>query len=91
VAEFIGHGVSAPARLSVHSGGVVVQTPLGPLQDIEECPLPNAYPDGLCDVLLRADDIVHDPGAQVQGQIVRKAFRAPTFCTPCACPAARPR
>jgi iron(III) transport system ATP-binding protein len=65
--------------LSVHSGGVLVQTPLGPLQDIEECPLPSAYPDGLCDVLLRADDIVHDPGAQVRGQIVRKAFRGADF------------
>jgi iron(III) transport system ATP-binding protein len=79
VAEFIGHGVFAPAHLAQQGGQVVVQTPLGPLQDIEECPLPSAYPDGLCDVLLRADDIVYDPGAPVQGQIVRKAFRGADF------------
>ena len=79
VAEFIGHGVFAPAHLEMQGDQVVVQTPLGALQDIEECPLPTAYPDGLCDVLLRADDIVHDDDAPVQGQIMRKAFRGSEF------------
>jgi iron(III) transport system ATP-binding protein len=79
VAEFIGHGVFAPAHLAMQADQVVVQTPLGALQDIEECPLPTAYPDGLCDVLLRADDIVHDDDAPVQGQIMRKAFRGSEF------------
>jgi len=58
---------------------VLVETPLGPLLDVEECPLPNAYADGLCDVLLRADDIVHDDDAPVKAQIVRKAFRGSEF------------
>jgi iron(III) transport system ATP-binding protein len=58
---------------------VAVQTPLGPLHDIEECPLPSAYEAGLCDVLLRADDIVHDDDAPVKAQIVRKAFRGSEF------------
>jgi iron(III) transport system ATP-binding protein len=79
VAEFIGHGVFAPAHLAMQGDQVVVQTPLGPLQDIDECPLPGAYPDGLCDVLLRADDIVHDDAAPVKGQIIRKAFRGSEF------------
>lgn len=79
VAEFIGHGVFAPAHLAMQGGHVVVQTPLGPLQDIDECPMPGAYPDGLCDVLLRADDIVHDDDAPVKGQILRKAFRGSEF------------
>ena len=79
VAEFIGHGVFAPAHLAMQGNQVVVQTPLGPLQDIDECPLPSAYPDGLCDVLLRADDIVHDDAAPVKGQIIRKAFRGSEF------------
>jgi iron(III) transport system ATP-binding protein len=34
---------------------------------------------GQCDVLLRADDIVHDDDAPVKAQIVRKAFRGSEF------------
>ena len=79
VAEFIGHGVFAPAQIALHGNEVVVQTPLGPLQDVEECPLPSAYEEGLCDVLLRADDIVHDDDAPVKARIVRKAFRGAEF------------
>ena len=79
VAEFIGQGVFAPARLSLQDGEVRVDTPLGPLHDVEECPLPSAYPDGLCEVLLRVDDIVHDDDAPAQGRIVRKAFRGAEF------------
>ena len=79
VAEFIGHGVFAPARIVQEGTETVVQTPLGTLHGVEECPLPSAYPNGECDVLLRADDIVHDDHASVQGQIVRKAFRGSEF------------
>lgn len=79
VAEFIGHGVFAPAQIHQANGEVVVQTPLGALQDIEECPLPSAYASGLCDVLLRADDIIHDDDAPVKAQIMRKAFRGSEF------------
>ena len=79
VADFIGHGVFAPARIEQRTGGVVVSTPLGELTDLQECPVPGAYDDGLCDVLLRADDIVHDDNAPVKAQIVRKAFRGSEF------------
>lgn len=79
VAEFIGHGVFAPAVIRDVAGEVVVQTPLGNLTDMAECPLPSAYVDGACDVLLRADDIVHDDGAAVKAQIMRKAFRGAEF------------
>ena len=79
VADFIGHGVFAPARIVQQHGSVVVQTALGDLTDLQECPLPNAYPDGFCDVLLRADDIVHDDSAPVKAQIIRKAFRGSEF------------
>ena len=79
VAEFIGHGVFAPAQIRQQGGEVVVQTPLGALTDVDECPLPSAYEAGLCDVLLRADDIVHDDAAPVKAQIVRKAFRGSEF------------
>ena len=79
VADFIGHGVFAHAQIEQRTQGVVVSTALGDLIDLEECPLPNAYPGGLCDVLLRADDIVHDDNAPVKAQIVRKAFRGSEF------------
>jgi iron(III) transport system ATP-binding protein len=79
VADFIGHGVFASAQIVATADGPVVRTPLGDLSDIEECPLPDAYPDGRCDVLLRADDIVHDDSATVQARIERKAFRGSEF------------
>lgn len=79
VADFIGHGVFAPAQIEQRRGGVVVSTALGDLTDLQECPVPSAYPGGLCDVLLRADDIVHDDSAPVKAQIVRKSFRGSEF------------
>lgn len=79
VADFIGHGVFTPAQIREEAGKVVVDTPLGLLADVAECPLPNAYPDGRCEVLLRADDILHDDDAPVKAQILRKAFRGSEF------------
>ncbi|HSI57552.1 MAG TPA: ABC transporter ATP-binding protein [Ideonella sp.] len=79
VAQFIGHGVFAPARIVANGGGSRVETPLGELNDAAECPLPGAYPNGECDVLLRADDIVHDDASGVKARIERKAFRGSEF------------
>ena len=82
VAQFIGHGVFTPARSdparAAEAGGCV-HTVLGALEDLEECPLPEAYPGGNCDVLLRADDIVHDDASAVKARIERKAFRGSAF------------
>ena len=79
MADFIGHGVFIPATLEQQASGVVVHTPLGDLANLTECPLPSSYPGGQCDVLLRADDIVHDTQALTQAQLVRKAFRGAEF------------
>lgn len=79
VAEFIGHGVFAPATIKESNNQVVVQTPMGDLVDIAECPLPSAFASGECDVLLRADDIVHDDDAPVKAEIIRKSFRGSEF------------
>ena len=79
VADFIGHGVFTPATLREVNGQVVVQTPVGELVDVAECPLPCAFEGGDCDVLLRADDIVHDDAAPVKAEIIRKAFRGSEF------------
>jgi iron(III) transport system ATP-binding protein len=41
---------------------------------------PDAFADGECDVLLRADDIVHDDASPVRACIERKAFRGSNSC-----------
>ena len=79
VADFIGHGVFTPATLREQNGQIVVDTPMGTLTDVAECPLPCAFCEGQCDVLLRADDIVHDDAAPVKAEIIRKAFRGSEF------------
>jgi iron(III) transport system ATP-binding protein len=82
VAEFIGHGVFLPGHIVPDGGTVAVDTPVGRLQDRRECPLPGAYPQRACELLLRADDIVHDDSSPVQARIVRRAFRGAEFlCT----------
>lgn len=79
VAEFIGHGVFASARIVHDSDGVHVNTPLGILDDAAGCPPPDTYPHGECDVLLRADDVIHDDASAVKARIERKAFRGSEF------------
>jgi iron(III) transport system ATP-binding protein len=79
VADFIGHGVFAPAQILAGPQGSIVRTDLGDLVDVVECPLPSAYPQGRCEILLRADDIVHDDAAPVKARIDRKAFRGSEF------------
>ena len=79
VADFIGHGVLAPAHIVASPQGPQVHTPLGVLQDAAECPLPDAYPGGECLVLLRADDIEHDDDSPVRARILRRDFRGADF------------
>lgn len=79
VAEFIGHGVFMPATIRERGHDVVVQTALGDLTDMAECPLPCAFSEGQCDLLLRADDILHDDDAPVKAEILRKSFRGSEF------------
>jgi iron(III) transport system ATP-binding protein len=97
VADFIGHGVFAPATITQEGGRINVQTSLGNLSEMAELPWAQtlataatgaeaadvAHVDpianGECDVLLRADDIVHDDNAPVKAEIIRKAFRGSEF------------
>ena len=82
VADFIGHGVFVPAQIVADpqgGGGARLDTPLGPLDHLTDCPLPGAYPGGHCELLLRADDIVHADDAPVRARILRKAFRGSEF------------
>nr|WP_315465699.1 ABC transporter ATP-binding protein [uncultured Rhodoferax sp.] len=82
VADFIGHGVFTPARVELHEeNGLThkhVVTPLGALHGIHQHEQ-DRLSLGPCDILLRADDIVHDDTAEVQARIVNKAFRGNEF------------
>ena len=82
VADFIGHGVFAKASVEMHHEAdgdhKHVVTPLGELHDISPEVLA-ALPLGKVDVLLRADDILHDDASPVLAQIMRKAFRGNEF------------
>ncbi|MBC7620001.1 MAG: ABC transporter ATP-binding protein [Candidatus Saccharibacteria bacterium] len=79
VANFIGHGVFTPATITTSNGQMLVQTPLGNLDNVAECPVLWAFAGGQCDVLLRADDIVHDDDASTKAEILRKSFRGSEF------------
>ena len=79
VADFIGHGVFTPATLFEAGGKAWAHTPLGDLTGMDSCPLPSAYPGGVCDVLLRADDSMHDDNAPLKAEVLRKAFRGSEF------------
>ena len=79
VAEFIGHGVFIPGVRKSAQGRLEVQTVLGLLIDEQEVHDLASEDSVHCEVLLRADDIVHDDHATVKAEIIRKAFRGSEF------------
>ncbi|WP_448250920.1 ABC transporter ATP-binding protein [Ottowia oryzae] len=79
VADFIGHGVFVPAHIVATAEGARIDTPLGTLRNVTDCPLPGADGGERSDLLLRADDIVHDDSAPVKAEVLRKAFRGSEF------------
>ena len=73
MADFVGYGVFVPG---VTKPGPSVEIELGLL------PLPEenyGLPNEEVDVLLRADDIVHDDDSPLQAEVITKAFRGGDF------------
>lgn len=73
VADFVGYGVFVPGKTQT---GPSVEIELGSL------PLPQSsygLPGEEVDVLLRADDIIHDDDSSLQAKVVSKAFRGGDF------------
>jgi len=70
--------VFIPGVRKLAQGRLEVQTVLGLLSDEQEA-LDVPEEAFQCDVLLRADDIVHDDHASVKAEIIRKAFRGSEF------------
>ena len=77
VADFIGLGVFADGTIDSEQGHVNIELGSLPLcQGMESC---DTNEPGHVDVLLRADDVVHDDSSPLQAEIVRKAFRGAEF------------
>ena len=78
VADFIGHGVFIQAHVSEGGAHRHIESALGALDGLS----PSAADDlplGEMDVLVRADDIVHDDASAIVAQILRKTFRGSEF------------
>lgn len=79
VADFIGQGVFTPGTVDFASGRVQIELGSLPLwQGLEVCS-PEERHQPKVDVLLRADDVIHDDASPVQAEVVRKAFRGAEF------------
>jgi iron(III) transport system ATP-binding protein len=84
VADFIGRGVFVPGQpVTSADGGGHVDIELGrlPLPTVTQAD-PSIAPNGdkaAIDVLLRADDVLHDDDSPLKAQVVRKAFRGADF------------
>lgn len=78
VAEFIGDGVFVPGHYLKEGNDWCLETPIGRLA-LGAAAGAESTPGQACEVLLRADDIVHDDDAPVKAMITRKAFRGAEF------------
>jgi iron(III) transport system ATP-binding protein len=79
VAGFIGHGQFASAQYLVGDGARELHTPVGTFRGLAENAGTDAAPDGLCDVLLRADDICVDDASPFTAELVQMTFRGSEF------------
>ena len=80
VADFIGHGVFAPVTVTRGDKGLRVETPLGPINGSAAAQAAASLEaGGPLDLLLRADDVVHDDAAPIKAEVLRKAFRGSEF------------
>ena len=79
VADFIGQGVFAPGQVDIANQRVHIELGSLPLwQGVDVC-LPEERHAEQVEVLLRADDVVHDDASPMQAEVVRKAFRGAEF------------
>ncbi|HEY8607601.1 MAG TPA: ABC transporter ATP-binding protein [Noviherbaspirillum sp.] len=79
VADFIGQGVFMPGAIDLPAQSVRIELGSLPLwQGIDVCST-DERAGGRVDVLLRADDVIHDDASHLQAEVVRKAFRGAEF------------
>ena len=79
VADFIGQGIFAPGTVDLSNQVVNIELGSLPLwQGVDFCATDERNA-GRVDVLLRADDVIHDDASALQAEVVRKAFRGADF------------
>lgn len=79
VADFIGQGVFAPGTLDLPAQKVHIELGSLPLwHGVDVCSTDERDATHV-DVLLRADDVIHDDASPLQAEVVRKAFRGAEF------------
>jgi iron(III) transport system ATP-binding protein len=79
VADFIGQGVFAPGTVDLPAQQVHIELGSLPLwQGVDVCSTEEKDAQSV-DVLLRADDVIHDDASPLQAEVVRKAFRGAEF------------
>ena len=79
VADFIGLGVFTPGTIDLPNQQVNIELGSLPLwQGVNVC-TPEQKDVHQVDVLLRADDVIHDDCSPLQAEVVRKAFRGAEF------------
>jgi iron(III) transport system ATP-binding protein len=79
VADFIGQGVFTPGTVDLPRQQVHIEIGSLPLwQGVNACSTAERTQQ-VVDVLLRADDVVHDDASPLQAEVVRKAFRGAEF------------
>jgi iron(III) transport system ATP-binding protein len=79
VADFIGQGVFTPGTVDLSNQQVNIELGSLPLwQGVHICTTDEKNVVHV-DVLLRADDVIHDDASNLQAEVVRKAFRGAEF------------
>jgi iron(III) transport system ATP-binding protein len=79
VADFIGQGVFTRGTIDLPKQQVSIELGTLPLwQGVDVCATSDRNAAEV-DVLLRADDVIHDDSSPLQAEVVRKAFRGAEF------------
>jgi iron(III) transport system ATP-binding protein len=79
VADFIGQGVFTPGVVDLPKQQVNIELGSLPLWHGVDACATSDRDAAQVDVLLRADDVIHDDASQLQAEVVRKAFRGAEF------------
>jgi iron(III) transport system ATP-binding protein len=79
VADFIGQGVLTPGTVDLAKQQVNIELGTLPLwQGVNVCAVGERDAHTV-DVLLRADDVIHDDASPLRAEVMRKAFRGAQF------------
>jgi iron(III) transport system ATP-binding protein len=79
VADFIGQGVFTPGTVDLANQQVKIELGALPLwQGVDVCAV-GERDARTVDVLLRADDVIHDDASPLRAEVMRKAFRGAEF------------